>query len=112
MSIKQAQATCRDMGMTLRKVDDEFQVKDRSWKWNHGGVYHTNDLQDAVSTAQRMSEELSIDAPISAETFIATLRKHVDEFERVRDLPGGYTARSFIDWFKHFEEDVFAPEGP
>jgi hypothetical protein len=51
-TIKQATAECRSIGMTLRKVDDEFIVNFRNGK--EATAYYTNDIEDAVATARAM----------------------------------------------------------
>lgn len=52
-----------------------------------------------------------METPIQLEEFMRRLRQEVDAYERRRDL-GGYQPRPFYAWFREFEGDVFAPEGP
>ena len=53
MNLKQAQLHCRQLGLTLRKRDGEYRVAYRGPD-NEDGAYYTNDLDDAIMTAEAM----------------------------------------------------------
>lgn len=54
MNFKQAKLHCRNLGhgMTLRKIDGEYRVNYRYG--DEATAYYTNDLADAISTAESM----------------------------------------------------------
>lgn len=55
MTLKQAQATLRALGITLRKVDGEYQIKPRALPWASDVVSYHTDLDDAVGTGQALA---------------------------------------------------------
>lgn len=57
-TLKQAQAVVRALGMTLRKVDGEYQVTVAPRQ-----VYYTDDIDDAVGTARLEYERMSDGLP-------------------------------------------------
>ena len=60
MTLREAQRILRELGMSLRKVDREYQVKPAGMgSWQTGEqVYYTDDLQDAYETGKRISYRL------------------------------------------------------
>lgn len=57
MTLKQAQAHLRDLQITLRKVEGEYQVKPLASKWGYADTYYTMDLADAVETGEAMAKQ-------------------------------------------------------
>lgn len=56
MKMKDAKAACRAVGFTLKSEFDEFQVFPIGKNADHPWAYFTNDLQDAVDSANAMAE--------------------------------------------------------
>jgi hypothetical protein len=57
ITLKQAQGRCRSLGVVLTRVDDEYRVNVK-----HGcedTAYYTNDIDDAISTAEVMVDPRS-----------------------------------------------------
>jgi hypothetical protein len=70
-----------------------------------------NDAKTAAAFRAMDTEVNNDETPIKLEEFLERLREEVDAYEKRRDL-GGYQPRPFYAWFREFESDVFAPEGP
>lgn len=51
-TLKEAKIKLAAIGYDIRKVDGEFQIKTRQNKWVGAEVYFTDDIHDAISTAQ------------------------------------------------------------
>ena len=60
MTLREAQRILRELGMQLRKVDQEYQVKPAGMgSWQTGEqVYYTDDLQDALATGEAIAVRL------------------------------------------------------
>lgn len=59
MTLAQAKAACKAVGMSLRKRDGEYRVTLRNVdpQLAERIAYYTNDISDAVATAVAMSRE-------------------------------------------------------
>lgn len=55
LTLKEAQAICRGLGMILTKTYDEYRVNLKHGR--EATAYYTNSLDDAVRTAENMRDE-------------------------------------------------------
>jgi hypothetical protein len=81
LTLKAAQQTAEQHAAVIRRKDGEYQVRLNEWLWNHAGVYHTDDLRDALDTARAMREHVRKSQAIT--TGVDTLNHAIDHLCRV-----------------------------
>ena len=59
MTLKQAKAILKTYGLSISKRDGEYRVSNPSmdWKRREDCAYYTNDITDAVNTAEQMAKQ-------------------------------------------------------
>ena len=63
LTLAMVKAELAKVSATIRKVEGEYQVRLNEWGWGDGGVYYTDDKDDAINTAIAMrGVQNSIDA--------------------------------------------------
>lgn len=58
LTLKNATATLRPLGLSIRCKDGEYQIKPTGTRWDGPYTYFTSDLEDAVETALRISQNV------------------------------------------------------
>lgn len=58
-TLKEAKIKLAAIGFDIRKVDDEYHVRIHGDKWDSPRVNYTNDIHDAISTAQVERERMT-----------------------------------------------------